>query len=82
MKIVWDEPKRLGNLAKHGLDFASLDEGFFAEAAIFPAKQARWIAIGRLADGSIAVVFATLGTEAISIISMRPANRTERRLIE
>jgi hypothetical protein len=23
MKIVWDEPKRIANLAKHRLDFAS-----------------------------------------------------------
>lgn len=82
MKIVWDEPKRVSNLAKHNLDFAALDEGFFAEAAILPAKQGRWLAIGRLADGSIAVVFATLGTEAISIVSMRRANRAERRLLE
>ncbi|MCV9939233.1 BrnT family toxin [Boseaceae bacterium BT-24-1] len=82
MKIVWDEPKRISNLAKHGQDFAALDEGFFAEAAILPAKQGRWLAIGRLADGSIAVVFATLGTEAISIVSMRRANRAERRLLE
>jgi uncharacterized DUF497 family protein len=82
MKIVWDEPKRISNLAKHDLDFATVDEGFFAEAAILPAKQGRWLAIGRLADGSIAVVFATLGTEAISIVSMRRANRAERRLIE
>ena len=26
MKIVWDEPKRLANLDKHGLDFADLNE--------------------------------------------------------
>lgn len=82
MKIAWDEPKRISNLAKHGLDFAALDEGFFAEAVIFPARQGRWLAIGRLGDGSIAVVFATLGTEAISVVSMRRANRTERRLLE
>jgi uncharacterized DUF497 family protein len=28
MKIVWDEPKRLANLDKHGLDFADLNETF------------------------------------------------------
>jgi len=28
VKIVWDEPKRLANLDKHGLDFADLDLGF------------------------------------------------------
>jgi uncharacterized DUF497 family protein len=29
MQIVWDEPKRLANLDKHGLDFADLNETFF-----------------------------------------------------
>jgi len=28
MKIVWDEPKRLANIEKHGLDFAALDDEF------------------------------------------------------
>jgi hypothetical protein len=82
MKIVWDEIKRQANLEKHGLDFADLTEEFFAEAAIVPAEDRRSKAIGRLADGTIAVIFATLGTEAISVISMRPANRTERRLVQ
>lgn len=46
MRIAWDEPKRISNLAKHGLDFAMLDDDFFAEATIVPAKQGRWLAIG------------------------------------
>ena len=37
--------------------------------------------IGRLADGTIAFVFATLGIEGISVISMRPASRKERSLL-
>jgi uncharacterized DUF497 family protein len=28
MKILWDEPKRLANVARHGWDFAGLDETF------------------------------------------------------
>jgi uncharacterized DUF497 family protein len=31
MKIVWDEPKRLANLDKHGLDFADLNETFLTK---------------------------------------------------
>jgi uncharacterized protein len=58
MKIVWDEPKRVANIAKRG----------------------RQAAIGRL-DGVIAVIFAMLGTEGVSIISARPANRKERQLL-
>ncbi len=79
--IVWDEPKRLTNLAKHGMDFADLDEAFFLASKIVPAKNGRHMAIGRLADGTIAVVFTVLGTEGVSIISMRPASRKERSLL-
>ena len=82
IRILWNESKRTRNLAKHGMDFASLDETFFAEAVILPAKASRWMAIGRLDDGSIVVVFATLGSEAVSVISMRPASKAERRLLK
>ena len=81
MMIVWDEPKRRSNLAKHGLDFADLDEAFFLSSMVVPAQQGRHMAIGRLADGTIAVVFALLGTEGVSVISMRPASRRERGLL-
>lgn len=81
LTIVWDEPKRQTNLAKHGLDFADLDEGFFLSSVVVPAVGGRHMAIGRLADGTIAVVFATLGIEGISVISMRPASRRERSLL-
>lgn len=79
MKIVWDEPKRIQNLAKHGLDFASLTVEFFANAQVEAARQDRFFALGEL-DGVtiIAVVFRPLGAEAISVISMRRANQQER----
>lgn len=79
--IVWDEPKRLSNLAKHGLDFADLDEAFFLQAVVVPVKDGRHMAIGRLADGTIAVVFALLGREGLAVISMRPASRKERSVL-
>ncbi|MBX9467338.1 BrnT family toxin [Rhizobium rhizophilum] len=82
MVIVWDEPKRQRNLAKHGLDFAELDGSFFAAASIRPAKSGRTIAIGELNDRIVvAVIYMPLGREALSIISMRPASRQERSLI-
>ena len=82
MKIVWDEPKRLANLARHGMDFADLDETFFEGSVIVPAKLGRQIAIGRHRRGTILVVFVVLGTEGLSVVSMRPASRKERRLID
>jgi uncharacterized DUF497 family protein len=82
MKIVWDEPKRLANLDKHGLDFADLNETFFDNALVIPShnKDKRWVAIGVSIRGVVVVVFARLGREGISIISMRPASRSERKL--
>ena len=80
MKVVWDEPKRLANLAKHGLDFADLDESFFEAALLQPARAGRWMAIGLNVHNVISVVFAALGQEGLSLISMRPANKTERKL--
>lgn len=82
MKILWDEPKRLANLDKHGLDFADLDEAFFEGALVLPSqvKAKRWIGIGRNIRGVIVVVFVVLGKEALSVISMRPASKNERRL--
>ena len=41
MLIVWDEPKRKANLAKHGMDFADLDAEFLLDALVIPAKQGR-----------------------------------------
>jgi uncharacterized DUF497 family protein len=87
VKIVWDEPKRLANLAnlaKHGLDFADLNEMFFDNALVLPShnRAKRWVAVGVNIRGVIVVVFARLGREGVSIISMRPASRDERKLYE
>jgi uncharacterized protein len=80
MKIVWDEPKRLANLDKHGLDFADLSETFFDSALILPTYNKRWAGIGKSIRGVIVVVFVTLGLEAVGVISMRPASKNERKL--
>nr|WP_295463705.1 BrnT family toxin [Mesorhizobium sp.] len=81
MELVYDENKRLTNLAKHGLDFADLDPEFFAASTVIPAKADRFMAIGEFQGMIIvAVVFRPLGSEAISIISMRPASTRERKL--
>jgi uncharacterized protein len=80
MKIVWDEPKRLANLDKHGLDFADLNETFFDTALVLPTYNKRWAGIGKNIRGVIVVVFVTLGKEAVGVISMRPASKNERKL--
>jgi uncharacterized DUF497 family protein len=79
MRLIWDESKRNTNLAKHGLDFAELSLDFFSDALVTSARSKRYKAIGWHGDLLIiAVVFAPLGAEAISVISMRPASQKER----
>lgn len=78
MRIVWDEPKRVANLDKHGLDFADLDLDFFLGARVVAARVGRYKAIGRIGPNPVAIIFAPLGAEALSIISMRRANARER----
>ena len=82
MKIVWDPLKRIKNIEKHGLDFADLGIDFFSAAVVVPARQGRLKAIGLMPDNVIAVIFVTLGREGISLISLRPASRHERRLYD
>jgi len=55
---------------------------FFETALVLPSrvKANRWIGIGRNIRGVIVVVFVVLGKEALSVISMRPASKNERRL--
>lgn len=81
-RLVWDEPKRLANLDKHGLDFSELSFAFFASAFHRPAKDGRRQAIGHLNGRPVSVIFAPLGSEALSIISLRPADPQERRLLD
>jgi uncharacterized DUF497 family protein len=82
MQIIWDERKRWINFEKHGFDFADLNFEFFLNAVTMPARGGRSKAIGRLNDGTIVVIYLNLGSEAISIISMRTARMDERRMLK
>lgn len=87
MKLMWDEVKRVANLEKHGLDFMDVPNFDWAGAIIEPARAskfggARLKAIGYYEDGSAVVIFASLGTEAISLVSFRPASAWERRRLD
>ncbi len=82
MLITWDESKRISNLAKHGMDFADLGIGFFADALVVPSYEGRFVAIGEFrGETIIAAAFRPLSTEALSVISMRPASGKERSLL-
>ncbi|SEP32127.1 hypothetical protein SAMN04487843_11149 [Methylobacterium sp. ap11] len=89
MRIEWDEPKRRANLQKHGLDFADITAQFdFATAVLLETRpsrtgRGRFKLIGWFRSRLIVVVVASpLGTEAFSVISLRPANLKERVHVE
>ncbi len=82
--ITWDEPKPRANLDRHGIDLAEAEQFGWEEALVVPTHQGnsnrpRFKAIGLLADRVVVVIFSLLGSEAISVISMRPASMKERR---
>jgi uncharacterized DUF497 family protein len=82
LKIVWDEAKRIANLAKHGFDFGDIDDFGWSDAFIVPSHTRRFKAIGLFHDRVVVVVYSRLGSEAISIVGLRPAGIRERRLYE
>ena len=71
-RYEWDQVKRLANLDKHGVDFASI-VGFDWENAIIQTlnhpDEVRYRAIGVL-DGDVHVVIYTLRPPNIRLISM------------
>ena len=84
--MEWDERKRARNVADHeGLDFVDARDRFEWETALIvgthPGKDGRprFQAIGLLDSDLVSLVFAALGTEAISAISLRRASRAERK---
>ncbi|MGZ2457576.1 uncharacterized DUF497 family protein [Rhizobium anhuiense] len=81
MKITWDEAKRIANLQKHGFDFEDVYFFDWKNAVITTSHGGRFKAIGYYEDGTAVVVYALLGSEAVSIISFRPASNTERKVL-
>lgn len=84
MKIIWDERKRLTNIEKHGLDFALLEDFEWPQAHVVaanaaPDQRSRWMATGTANGMLVSFIFSFLGSEAIAIISLRPASSAERK---
>ena len=85
MIVTWDEPKRLANFAKQGMDFAEFQTAFnFDRFGVLPAKQGRdgrprlmFVSDWR-GETVVAAVVAPLGSEALSLVSLRSASKKER----
>ena len=79
MPYEWDEDKRRGNIAKHGIDFALIDEfdweNVKKERSVRHGEE-RILAYGYVGDRLHAVAYIERGANA-RIISMRKANRRE-----
>ena len=87
MQFEWDPKKRAANLRKHGLDLVDAVSIFEGPMLALPDTRQdygedRWIGVG-ITNGRVAVVaFAECGADCIRIISLRKANRHERKLFE
>ena len=84
MEFEWDEAKRQANLAKHGLDFTDAARFGWDVAAIgwdrrFDYGEDRFTAYGTM-DGRLVVIVFTLRGSVVRIVSIRRANRKERRI--
>lgn len=82
-KFTFDPPKRLANLAKHGLDLADAEMFDWATAAVTSGHvdrfgRPRFKAVGWYLGRRTVIIYAPLGTEAVAIISFRFANEDER----
>ena len=85
MRFTYDEPKRQANIAKHGIDLAEFEDSFsFDRFLNIPTKPSRTGRIRYKLIGSwqgrivVVAIVSPLGSEAIDIVSVRPANAKER----
>jgi len=85
MDFDWDPKKAAANLAKHAVDFRDAI-GIFERPTIewidrrFEYGEERWIAIGRIQETELVVVYVKKDEERRRIISARRANSKERQV--
>jgi uncharacterized DUF497 family protein len=83
--IEFDEDKRAINIAKHGIDFVIAEDFDWSTAVIgeddrYAYGETRLVAVGRVGGEVYTLVFTMRG-DVVRVISMRLANRKERKLI-
>ncbi len=85
MLFEWDPRKAAVNLGKHSVSFDEASTVFGDPLAatiddpVHSDEEARFITIGRSAQGRVIVAVHTDREDRIRIISARPATRRERR---
>ena len=87
IRFEWDPAKNDANQRKHGLRFEDAKPIFIWEAQRFdeldetyPGDEARYISVGAIPEGLITVVWTVPSDDVVRIISVRRANKRERRL--
>lgn len=86
MDIEWNNTKREATLQERGLDFADLsnfdwDSAIYFDDDRLDYNEKRQVAFGFLNDRLLVVVF-TIRDESYRIISMRRANKRERKVYD
>lgn len=84
--FAWDPDKNDANIAKHGLGFGMATRAF--DEPMLRRRderhdygEERWIALGRVEDVTVAIVYTMRG-DTVRIISARKANRHEKEIYD
>lgn len=82
MEFTWDEEKRMANIEKHKLDFASavhLFSGNHTRVRTHDGQggEERWMAVGIIKEFYAAAIYTMRG-ETIRMISLQRARHNER----
>ncbi len=81
MRYEWDDEKRRGNVTKHGVEFAAIEDFHWESAYIaldLRSGEQRFIAVGFVGERLHVAVYTRRGLNR-RIISLRKANRREAR---
>lgn len=84
--MEWDKQKNEANIRAHGIDFNDVS-GIFNEHILIKMDsrkdygEKRWIGLGLL-DGIVLVIVYTMRNYVLRIISVRKANRNERKIYQ
>lgn len=86
MKLEWDNNKNEANIQRHGIDFHDAALIFEHPMLIKPDTrkdygEKRLVGLGLLYEVVIVIVFTKRG-DAIRVISIRRANRNERKVYQ
>ena len=85
MDFEFDPDKSASNQLKHGIDFKEAQDLWLVQAVVVRSDrggEARYVRIARHRDGDLWTAIYTHRGTNIRIISVRKANRTDRKLYE